>query len=202
MIKDEESSITPTLESFLTNQTNYFFILDTGSKDNTVNVVQTFLNRPNIIGHIQQEPFIDFATSRNRTLELARQHFPNAIFFIMPDAEWQLHNPESLITFCEHEKNTDTPLYLIKSHMNSTEFTTARLFRASAENKFNGVVHEVPITIASVTCPEQIYFEIKTSEYGSNKTKRRWQQDLLLLTEALNKDKNDPRTTFYLAQTY
>ncbi len=202
MVKDEALTIIKTLESFLTSKTNYFFVLDTGSKDNTVDVVKEFYTRPGVVGFIEQEKFIDFAASRNRTLELAEKYFPNAKFFIMPDAEWRLSNPELLIEFCKQEKDIDTPLYLINIYFNTTEFTTARLFRVSHKNRFKGVVHEAPITPTEIKCPKQIYFTVHSSQQGIDKSRSRWQKDLLLLTDAFNKDKSDPRVAFYLAQTY
>jgi tetratricopeptide (TPR) repeat protein len=135
-------------------------------------------------------------------MELAEQHFPDTAFFLMPDAEWYLHHHDALITFCENEKLRDTPLYLIKIKMNSTEFTTARLFRASARIRFKGIVHEAPELLAQVKTPDPIYFEVKASHHGIEKSQLRWQRDLPLLTNAYEQNPEDPRTTFYLAQTY
>lgn len=203
MVKDEEQSILDTLNSFLSSKgKNYFFILDTGSKDNTVKIIQEFLKQKDIVGFIKEELFIDFATSRNRTLELAQHYFPNAAFFLMPDAEWHLNCINSLLNFCEKEKNLSTPLYLINAKMNSMEFSTARLLRVANKIKFQGVVHESPEISTSTKCPDSIFFTIKTSNYGKEKSKKRWQRDLLLLTDAFYKNKNDTRTIFYLAQTY
>ncbi|MDP3705112.1 MAG: hypothetical protein Q8R24_04290 [Legionellaceae bacterium] len=202
MVKDESLSIQPTLSSFLEGGLTHFFVLDTGSNDNTVPLAQKFFQKNNVTGYIKQESFIDFATSRNRTLELAEQQFPDACFFIMSDAEWHLHNSTALISFCEQEKTADTALYLINIHMNSVEFTTARLFRAANRIRFKGVVHEVPEIVATIKAPDSVYFEVKSTEYGVEKSKRRWQQDLLLLSNAFYENKNDPRTAFYLAQTY
>ena len=49
--------------------------------------------------HIIQEPFVDFAISRNKALDLCEEKFPNAGFMLMPDAEWYLHNVQELIAF-------------------------------------------------------------------------------------------------------
>ena len=202
MIKNEAQTITKTLESFISTKQNYFFVLDTGSTDNTVTVVKEFFKRENVTGHITQEKFVDFATSRNRTLELTKHSFPNAIFIVMPDAEWELHNINLLHEYCYKQKNSTSPLYLIQTYMNSTEFTVARLFRASSNIRFSGVVHESPTTPTNNKCPNNIYFTVNASPKGIEKSRKRWQQDLLLLANAFNKDQNDPRTAFYYAQTY
>lgn len=202
MVKDEAISIQSTLASYYEGGLRHFFVFDTGSSDGTMQLTQDFFQKTQVKGYIQQEPFIDFSSSRNRALELAEQQFPKAIFFIMPDAEWHLHNCAGLISFCEQEINSDTPLYLINIKMNSTEFTTARLLRVAHHVRFKGVVHEAPETLAFVKGPDSVYFEVKSSTHGIEKSKRRWQQDLLLLTKAYHDDKNDSRTAFYLAQTY
>lgn len=202
MVKNEASSIQETLAAFVAGGLKHFFILDTGSTDNTIQLTQDYFKQNQLVGVIEQEPFIDFATSRNRTLDLTKQHFPEATFILMPDAEWYLQNPSELLIFCEQEKHHDTPLYLITIKMNMTEFTTARLFRASYPNRFKGVVHEAPETLAYIKAPESIYFEVKSSQQGVEKSKRRWEQDLILLTQAFNDNNQDPRTAFYLAQTY
>ena len=52
---------------------------------------------------IRQEPFVDFATSRNRGLVLTEENFPNAEFMLMLDAEWYMHGIKDLLQFC-HER--------------------------------------------------------------------------------------------------
>lgn len=202
MVKNEAQSVAKTLLPFVTAGIRHMVVLDTGSTDKTVQVTQDFFSSHDICGHIYQEPFIDFATSRNRALELAEQSIPETTFMLMLDAEWHLHYPEALIQFCEQEKNKNEPLYLIKMKMGSLDFTTARLFRASAKIRFKGVVHEVPEIHTTMQVPEPTHFEIKASSYGIEKSKRRWRQDVELLLNAYHKTPDDPRTVFYLAQTY
>ena len=202
MVKNEAVSIQATLASLFDGGITHFFVLDTGSSDNTMQLTEMFFQQHNVSGFIQQEPFIDFSTSRNRTLELAEQCFPDAFFFLMPDAEWYLNHPKELLRFCEQEKHRDTPLYLIRIKINATEFTTARLFRASKHIRFKGVVHEVPEIPTLVKVPDPICFEVKASCSGVEKSKQRWLQDLILLSKSYDENKNNPRTAFYLAQTY
>ncbi|MDP3561044.1 MAG: hypothetical protein Q8R83_02550 [Legionellaceae bacterium] len=202
MVRDESISLQSTLSSFMAGGLTHFFIFDTGSSDNTLQLAQDFFRNNAVIGYAKQEAFIDFSTSRNRALTLAEQHFNDACFFVMPDAEWHLSNPQALIAFCEQEKNNDTPLYLMNIRMNATEFTTARLFRVASHIQFQGAVHEVPDVVADIKCPDDVYFEVNATSHGIEKSKRRWQRDLLLLSDAFHQDKSDPRTAFYLAQTY
>jgi glycosyltransferase involved in cell wall biosynthesis len=202
MVKNEAPSIQATLSSLFQEGMRHFFVLDTGSSDNTIELIQAFFTRHQLDGHIKQESFIDFSTSRNRTLELAEQQFPATSFLLMPDAEWHLRNANALINFCTQEQHNKTPLYLIKMKMNTMEFAAARLFRTASQVRFKGVVHEVPEIIATTKAPDSVYFEVKASAQGMEKSNRRWQQDLVLLSQAYTDNPQDPRTGFYLAQTY
>lgn len=202
MIKDEAHSIESTLSCFLAAGIKHFFVLDTGSTDDTVKLTKIFFSTHDLIGLIHQENFVDFSTSRNRALELAETYFPNDTFFLMPDAEWCLHNIAALMRFCEKEQYKTHPLYNIKVKMNSTEFYVARLFRASQKIRFYGVVHEVPNIPTTVNVSDPVFFKIQQSDLGKEKSQQRWMRDVLLLKKEHFKNPKDPRTTFYLAQTY
>src|SRR5258707_10172559 len=79
MVKNEETVMRATLQPFVDGGVDSFFIFDTGSTDNTIEVTEQFFAEHGITQvYIAQEPFIDFATSRNRALDLAQEKFPNA----------------------------------------------------------------------------------------------------------------------------
>lgn len=202
MVKNEATSINSTLASLSQAGIRDFLILDTGSTDNTIALAETFFREHQLNGCIKQEPFIDFSTSRNRTLELAEHQFPESLFLLMPDAEWSLHNAQSLVTFCEQERTRDTAVYLLTIKMNTMEFSTARLFRNKKHIRFKGVVHEVPDVIAQIKVPSPVFFEVNASQRGIEKSAQRWKQDLILLSKEFELNPQDPRNTFYLAQTY
>lgn len=68
IVKNEAASITDTIRS-VQGVVDRYCILDTGSEDNTVALINsTFRATP---GRVYVEPFVDFATTRNRVLELA-----------------------------------------------------------------------------------------------------------------------------------
>lgn len=70
MIKNEASSIQATLNSYVAGGLKHFFVLDTGSTDDTVVLAREYFKQYPITAYMEQEPFIDFAQSRNRTLVL------------------------------------------------------------------------------------------------------------------------------------
>ena len=138
MVKDEEHIIKQTLEPYIDGGIKHFFIFDTGSTDKTIEVARAYFQERGITQYgIAQEPFIDFATSRNRGLDLARQKFPTAAFLTMPDAEWYLRNGEKLVEFCkEHaHKNLNVHSYSVRIMNANIDFYTPRLIRNDNRHK-------------------------------------------------------------------
>jgi len=153
--------------------------------------------------HIIQEPFIDFATSRNRALDLCEELFPHAGYMLMPDAEWYLHEVDQLISFCEAElAYPDHTSYLIRIVSTDLDFGTQRLIRCGSGLRFGGVVHETIMIGTRWKTPNDIYFELRVQRAGAEKTQRRWTRDRDLLLKAHLANPQDSRTAFYLAQTY
>jgi glycosyltransferase involved in cell wall biosynthesis len=203
MVKNEAAVIKQTLAPFISAGLSSFLIFDTGSTDSTVETAETLFKEHNISHwHIFQEPFIDFATSRNRALDLAEEHFPAIPFIVMPDAEWYLHNVEGLKTFCQAHSTDSHDCYLIHIANSRLDFTTPRLIRAHVGARFVGVVHEVIASPHYKKVPRDIFFELGYSRAGFEKSQQRWQRDLLLLLKSYQDNPTNPRTTFYLAQTY
>jgi hypothetical protein len=203
MVKNEQDAMEKTLEPFVKAGIKSFLIFDTGSTDDTIAVTHQFFKKHHITNYvIEEEPFIDFATSRNHALDAADKHFPNTTFYLMLDAEWYLHNVKGLIDFCNLEKHKNTPCYLLRIINNSIDFSVPRLIRASSHARFEGVVHEIIPVYGSVKAPRDIYFELGVSHYGIEKSRKRWERDAALLLKEHEKNPTAPRTTFYLAQTY
>jgi hypothetical protein len=203
MVKNEAAVITATLEPYAKAGIQDFLIYDTGSTDKTIAVTQTFFQgHKTKHAYVEQGEFVDFATSRNRALELAEKRFPNADFFLFIDAEWYITGVPELISFCKQHCHETEPVYLIRITDNNTDFYTTRLIRRSAHPRFTGVVHEMLDQKAKIKAPASICFTWNPSAYGNEKTKKRWERDIKLLTAAHTKDPKNLRTLFFLAQTY
>src|SRR3990167_5630563 len=98
IVKDEAHCIARTLES-VRGVIDCFAILDTGSTDGTQAIVR---NAPRgLPGALCEEPFVDFATSRNRALELAGT---DPVFTLMVSADEVVVSPEALRVFLESRR--------------------------------------------------------------------------------------------------
>lgn len=203
-IEREEPVIIETLKPYVDAGVDAYFVFDTGSTDDTIEVTKQYFEQKGITrGYIAQEPFIDFATSRNRALELAEQQFPNACFMLMPDAEWYMHNVEGLIEFCKKEAfNFHINTYTVRTISSWYDYTQQRLFRVGAGARFIGAVHECVDSYSMEKVPGDIWFEFRRSSQGNERSALRWKRDLEILKRAFKKNPKDSRTVFYLAQTY
>ena len=204
MIKNEAKVIEATLEPFLKAGVQHYLVLDTGSTDNTVKIVQNLFKKYKIQhGHIMQEPFVNFAVSRNFALESAEKIFPDAIFLFMIDAEWYMHNVPGLLEFCEKYKNNPSKAFLIKRVFLGHKMIDygSFLFKAHQNVRYFGAVHETINQIGDIKIPDDVYLVINPSKEGGANSARRWHRDLDILLKEHEKNPNNLRTIFYLGQT-
>lgn len=203
MVKNEEQVMLPTLQPYLDAKIDHFLILDTGSTDNTVATTrQIFADYGVKHGYVEEQPFIDFATSRNHAIALAEEKFPDIPFFLMIDAEWYIQNFDQLLQFCADHVNYPDFVFLINLRSGGSQNATGRLFRPHCGIKFVGAVHECLNRVGFTQAPKDVYFVWAPTRFGMDKTQSRWYRDRDILLKEYDKNPNDPRTTFYLAQTY
>lgn len=210
MVKDETDVIKPTLEMYCKADPHgkkiAYIVYDTGLDpwSSTMEKAKELFEEYHLSNYyIIQQPFVDFATSRNLALDLVEQKFPNAAYMLMPDAEWYLHNVEELLAFCEAElAYPDHTSYLVRIVSTDLDFGTQRLIKCKSGLRFGGVVHETIMIGTRHKTPHNIYFELRPGRHGMEKTQRRWQRDKELLMKAHLSNPQDSRTAFYLAQTF
>ncbi len=204
MVKNEETVMRATLQPFLDAGINSYFIFDTGSTDATIAVTQEVFDEYGVThGYIEQEPFVDFATSRNRALDLAEEKFPNAAFMVMLDAEWYLNDAKALVEYCELclVRGDNYSSYLMHIINEALDNYTSRLIRCGGGARFGGVVHETIVQPGWIKVPDSIYFEYLPEAIGVEKTAARFIRDRQLLFNEYQKKPWCTRTLFYLART-
>ena len=81
-------------------------------------------------------------------------------------------------------------------------FYQQRLFKAHEGIRFEGAVHECLNTGITCKVPDDIFFIWDPCEQGIVKSQKRWLRDKDLLLREHEKNPYNPRTLFYLAQTY
>jgi glycosyltransferase involved in cell wall biosynthesis len=209
MVKDEADVLESTLKPFIDAGIDSFLVYDTGSTDGTQQkALECFKKYHLDHAYIAEEPFIDFATSRNRALDIAEEIFSDSTFFLMLDAEWYTYNVAGLINYCKYYQQHIDPgttgscyaIRLVTIQDNMDNYAT-RLFRREKGARYVGVVHESVQQSPSNRLPKDIYFTYAPQEYGREKSQKRCLRDYQLLKKSLENDPSNTRTLFYLAQT-
>ena len=175
-------------------------ILDTGSTDNTVEIINKILVDKKE-GNLYQEPFINFKDSRNRLLELAGE---SCKFIVMIDDTYYIKG--SLRNFLNYVRGDQySSSFSIYIHDDDIKYSSNRILKSAKKLRYVYRIHEVISEKDNiiVNIPHEIthIFDEK-SEQMQKRTSQRLDLDLKFLYEELEENPHDPRTYFYLGQTY
>ncbi len=190
-------------ENMLLENINYFdrwTILDTGSSDNTVDIINRVLVGKKK-GNLYEEPFINFRDSRNRLLDLAGS---SCKFITMLDDTYIIKgNLRKFLNCVRGDQYSSSFTLFIQS--DDTIYGSNRIIKSNSGLRYIHRIHEV-ITDKNninIVIPKEVSFiEDKRFDYMEKRTLDRKQLDLKLLYEEVSENPNDPRAYYYLAQTY
>jgi len=124
MVRNEEKRIKVTLESVKTSVKGVI-LFDTGSSDNTINIVKDFTTLYGLRFHLMQGEFVDFSVSRNALLDFAdKVSFDEEAnylydYLLLLDSNDEYRAPDSLN--CILEKYTSNDLVVTTNLPTSTE---------------------------------------------------------------------------------
>lgn len=181
---------------------DHWTILDTGSTDNTINIIKEELK--DIEGNLYFSDFINFSHARNKCLELSST---KCKYQIMLDDSYFIHGGKELRNILQ--KNTIECFFIKIGHYNngylSNEYISKRIFKNNENIKYKYRLHEEIIIdenkIKMIDDPNIFIDDIIVKEH-TNRTYTRKKQDLDLLLLDYNDNSNDPRTIYFLATVY
>lgn len=149
MVKDEEVNIIKTLTTCL-GIIDRLYLLDTGSTDDTVNVVTQFCESNGIALSKFFSEFKFFGPTRNKLIEFAERYISPGDFFMVLDAndELKYENPADLLS--EIKTIRDDPnvniVYIRSAWLdrikNITDHDKIFLIRAGRNIRYKGYCHE------------------------------------------------------------
>lgn len=200
IVKNESHVIEKTLQNLCNKlRIDYWVISDTGSTDNTVELIENFFDKKQINGEIYNDEWQDFG--HNRTLALNQAYNKTDYLFIF-DAD------DKILGEINIPNNLDKDGYLLKI---GTDFTYNRplLINNRKKWKFVGVLHEYLECMESDTREliKGAYY-IESGRTGNrNKSDDKYIKDAEILKDAYEKEKNKNkqlsyRYSFYCAQSY
>ena len=194
IVKNESSVILRMLQS-VESIVDTYCICDTGSTDNTIELIKGFFDERHIHGVIINEPFINFQHNRNVALK-ACEGMSDYIIFV--DADMVLN----VLDFNKNELQ-DNHMYSILQGSNSFYYPNVRIIKNDGTSKYIGVTHEY------IDCrPNQAHVifdknKIFITDIGDGGSKSdKVDRDIRLLKGDLEQNPTNPRSYFYLANTY
>lgn len=193
IVKNESAVIQRCLES-VKDWIDYWVIVDTGSSDGTKEIIREILR--DIPGELHERPWVHFEHNRNEALALAKE---KGDYLLVIDADERIEKEEGF-----QKPSLDKDCYFIKVREPAGDHHRIFLIDLHLPWHWEGIVHE------SLVCEEASTFDVLenvynlslTTEGARSKEGNKYLQDAALLEEALQKDPTNPRTVFYLAQSY
>ena len=199
IVKDEEHVIIRCLENLLSKiNLNYIIICDTGSSDNTIEVIKQFMSDKTIQGEIHLCNWVDFSYNRNQALQLSKNKADYSFFF---DADDLIIGDVNIPNKLEHD------CYFLKIGKNCS-YSRPLLVNNKKQFTWCGILHEYlkwTPDCSTHTLPDNYYIE--SGRTGSrNKDKNKYFKDALVFEKALLDIKKSDflygRYTYYCAQSY
>lgn len=193
MIVKNESNIIERLLSSVVDIIDCYCICDTGSDDNTIQLIKNFFEKNNKPGKIVEKPFINFCVNRNYAIQ---QSINMADYLLFLDADMVLKISNN---FSKDALTSD--FYQIKQYTNSEFFYyNVRIASTKCNPKYYGVTHEFLSTdnLDKDTLNTLNIHDINDGGCKENKFLR----DIQLLLEGLKQEPTNARYMFYLANSY
>jgi len=201
IVKDESHIIVDTLKKLCSKiQIDYWVICDTGSTDNTIELIQTFFIEKKINGEIYVDEWSDFGNNRTLALEKAMGKTDYLLVFDADDEiVGNLNFPENIFEYDAYFLNIG----------DSVKYTRIQLVNNNKRWKYVGVLHEYIECLDQNTTTHLSgdYYIISGKSGNRSKSNDKYIKDAILLEKAYetaltNGDSIYMRYSFYCANSY
>jgi tetratricopeptide (TPR) repeat protein len=195
MIVKNESRIIKRLLESVAPLIDTFCICDTGSTDNTVEIIQTYFASKNIAGTIVTEPFKNFEHNRNFALN-ACLGLSDFVLLLDADMVLDIRNfDKSSLASCDGFQ-----LFQGNEHF---YYQNTRIVKNNGQFKYVGVTHEFISTPSNSTIRIIDKDQLFINDFGDGGCKNdKFERDIRLLTDGIATDPTNARYHFYLANSY
>lgn len=194
IVKNESKIITRLFESVLPI-IDCYCICDTGSTDNTVELITEFFNKKNIPGKVVIEPFKNFCYNRTFALHSC---LGMSDYVLLLDADMILE-----VTNFDKKKLRNFESFHILQGNDSFYYQNMRIVRNNGLFKYVGVTHEYIDTPPNNTCQSFEKSELFIRDVGDGGSKHdKFERDIRLLLNGIKDEPTNVRYYFYLANSY
>jgi glycosyltransferase involved in cell wall biosynthesis len=181
---------------------DYVFIVDTGSTDNTIDVINNWLSINSIEGVVISEDWQNFAYNRSFALsELKKIDFID--YALMIDADEILLFDDSF-DISSFKQNMNKDLYDIVTKMGGITYHRPQLSSNKHNFRYEGVVHE--FLTGEFESREMVdgFHNQPIQDSNRNQSGNKFENDVIVLKKAIEETEDawfKSRYTFYLAQS-
>ena len=204
MIVKNEAKVLPRLFRSLKDYIDYYVIVDTGSTDDTIELIRREMTGYGIDGEVHERPWVSFGVNRQQALELAlAADKTDWLLFIDADEELGVSDPKF------YEKLEPGQSYDIQKHHRDSRYAVPHLVNVrSARYRWEGPVHNYLVVVEGEERRELrkdvwiVYHHGQGAKSHALTQEEKFLRDAKLLEEELAKNPDDARSQFYLAQSY
>ena len=169
-------------------------VVDTGSHDGTQDVIRSHMSDLGIAGELHERPWRNFGHNRSEALSLAQAH---------GDYIWVMDADDRVVGTPDFGR-LGADVYQLRYRDGGVMYWRRQVFRDGMRWRYEGVVHEY------ATCDEPFVEERLEGEYcidsrrlgGRNLDPQKYARDRDLLLGEVERNPDDERSVFYLAQSY
>ena len=203
IVKNESAIIRDTLENIIAHiSVDYYVISDTGSDDNTAEIIEQFFAEKGIKGEIHHDKWVNFAHNRNCALQHAQGKTDYVLIFDADDRfEGNFILPEELIYDCYY-------LRMANAVSGSNVYFRPLIFTNGGGFRWRGVLHEFieqrKTTIVTKNLTGEYY--VASGRFGArSQNPQKYLHDAQMLEKAFYSPEDEDlknRYAFYIAQSY
>lgn len=197
MIVRNESTILERCLRTMAPFVDCYVITDTGSTDDTVAIIERVFAEAGIPGEVHHTVFDNFAQARNEALDAARASDLDFDYIVLCDADMELTERAP-----DWRQHLDGPVYMVmqRSVNGGLEYPNIRLVHRSHPARYVGATHEY-LDVGGADRPTLEGLLYLDHAAGANRVEK-FERDIRLLTTELERDPDNPRSVFYLANSY
>ena len=193
IVKNESKNLTRLFDS-IKHIIDDYVIIDTGSTDDTKEIIKNYWDTLNIKGYIENIPFKNFGYNRTQGLKIAREK-SKSDYVLLLDADMIIvdngFNKNELI---------NKEVLMLKQKNNNIEWSNTRIIKNTIEAKCIGVTHEHYDTKGA---EQKQINTLSIEDIGDGGCKQnKFERDIELLEQGIKDEPDNNRYHFYLAQSY
>ena len=193
MIVRNEAHIIHELIASVAAHIDSWVIVDTGSTDGTQDLIRRLMAERGIPGELFERPWRNFGSNRTEALELAQGR---------GDYTWVM-DADDVVAGTIDFSGLTADGYSVRIR-DGAVYWRVQLFRDGVPWRYTGVLHEVAVCDVPHTQKRlEGDYRIESRRLGArNQDPQKYVRDAAILQAEVDRNPNDTRSVFYLAQSY